>query len=112
MLGWLLPNYFMQGFAPADEILLFRQKDPKPFPPVRSPLGPSATVPNQDGSGTRCAQTALAERPIRYGGSAAHEGGEIFKKQIKLANLGKGKARTSKTQNSCLTPFRNPAKSI
>ena len=51
----------MQGFAPADEILLFRQKDPKPFPPVRSPLGPSATVPNQDGSGTRGVNPELAE---------------------------------------------------
>jgi len=29
----------MQGFAPADESLLFRQKEPKPFSPVRGPLG-------------------------------------------------------------------------
>jgi len=29
----------MQGFAPADEVLLFRQKDPKPFPPVCGPKG-------------------------------------------------------------------------
>ncbi len=29
----------MQGFAPADEALLFRQKCPKPFPPVRGPMG-------------------------------------------------------------------------
>ncbi len=36
----------MQGFTPTDEVLLFRQKDPKPFPPVRGPLGPSASVPN------------------------------------------------------------------
>ena len=27
----------MQGFAPADESLLFRQKEPKPFLPVRGP---------------------------------------------------------------------------
>jgi hypothetical protein len=27
----------MQGFAPADESLLFRQKDPKPFLPVCGP---------------------------------------------------------------------------
>jgi hypothetical protein len=33
----------MQGFAPADEVLLFRQNDPKPFPPVRGPTGTSAT---------------------------------------------------------------------
>ncbi len=29
----------MRGFAPADEALLFRQKCPKPFPPVRGPVG-------------------------------------------------------------------------
>jgi len=61
----------LQGFAPADEAILFRQKDPKPFSPVRGPSGASASAPNQDGSGTRSAQTALAEKPIRGGGSAA-----------------------------------------
>ena len=30
---------FMQGFAPADESLLFRQKGPKPCLPVRGPAG-------------------------------------------------------------------------
>ena len=65
----LFGNYNMQGFAPADEVpstdsgqaLLFRQKDPKPFSPVRGPLGASASAPNQNGLGTRCAQTALAK---------------------------------------------------
>jgi len=65
---------------PRDESLLFRQKEPKPCLPVRGPSEPaqkpalrdaSASVPNQDGSGTRSAQTALAERPIRDSGSAA-----------------------------------------
>jgi hypothetical protein len=51
----------MQGFAPADEVLLFRQKDPKPLLPVRDPPGPSTFTLNQDGSGTRSAQTAFAE---------------------------------------------------
>jgi len=37
----------MQGFAPADKVLLFRQKGPKPCPPVRGPLGSFATVPNK-----------------------------------------------------------------
>ncbi len=37
----------MQGFAPADESLLFRQKEPKPFLPVRVPAGASASVPNK-----------------------------------------------------------------
>ena len=52
----------MQGFAPADEALLFRQKCPKPFFPVRGPAGPSVSAPNQDGSGTRSAQTAFAKK--------------------------------------------------
>jgi len=29
---------------------------------VRGPAGPSASAPNQDGSGTRCAQTAFAQK--------------------------------------------------
>ena len=37
----------MQGFAPADESLLFRQKGPKPFPPVRGPPGAWPTTPNK-----------------------------------------------------------------
>ncbi len=31
----------MQGFAPADESLLFRQKESKPFLPVRGPSDPA-----------------------------------------------------------------------
>ena len=68
--------------SPRDESLLFRQKEPKPFLPVRGPTGSFASVPNQDGSGTRSevkshlsAQTALAERPIRYGGEASPNAG-------------------------------------
>ena len=60
----------LRGFGPADEILLFRQKDPKPFSPVRGPTGSFATVPKQEGSGTRYAQTTLAEKPIRDSRSA------------------------------------------
>jgi len=37
----------MQGFAPADEVLLFRQKDPKPFPPVRGPTENDQNVRQQ-----------------------------------------------------------------
>ncbi len=57
----LLKNYFMQGFAPADEVLLFRQKDPKPFPPVRVPGGKLRPGTELYGSETRSAQTVLAE---------------------------------------------------
>ena len=32
---------FMQGFAPADDLLLFRQKEAKPFLPVRGPSDPA-----------------------------------------------------------------------
>jgi len=67
----------MQGFAPADEALLFRQKDPKPFPPVRVPAGAWSTTPNHDGWATRSevqshlfAQTVLAEGSIRGSGAA------------------------------------------
>jgi hypothetical protein len=47
-------------------------KGPKTISARALPLpGPFATVPNQNGSGTRSAQTALAEQPIRDGSSAA-----------------------------------------
>ena len=36
----------MPGFGPAAEVLLFQQKDPKPFFPVRGPTGPWSTAPN------------------------------------------------------------------
>ena len=45
---------------PHGEILLFRQKDPKPWAPRRGPSGAFASVPNGWGCGTRCAQTVLA----------------------------------------------------
>jgi len=65
----------MQGFAPADDLLLFRQKEAKPFLPVRGPSdlaqkqslrGLWSTTPNQDGSETRCAQTVFA-REVGFG---------------------------------------------
>ena len=47
-------------------------KGPKTISARALPLpGPFATVPNQNGSGTRSAQTALAEQSIRDGSSAA-----------------------------------------
>jgi len=45
--GKQMPQWEMQGFAPADESLLFRQKGPKPFLPVGGPTGPSASSPNK-----------------------------------------------------------------
>jgi len=59
----------MQGFAPADEVLLFRQKDPKPFPPVRGSMSAWPTTPNQDGSETRSAQTVFAKE-VGFGAAA------------------------------------------
>jgi len=90
----------MQGFAPADEVLLFRQKDPKPFSPVRGPTGPSASIPNQDGEGTRSAQTTLAEKSIRYRGSAALEGEQKLKKHIQFSYSGNGNPILPKTRYS------------
>jgi hypothetical protein len=59
----------MQGFAPADDLLLFRQKEAKPFLPVRGTTGNWSSAPNKDGEETRCkvqdhlsTQTVLAEK--------------------------------------------------
>ncbi len=73
-----------QGFAPADDLLLFRQKEAKPFLPVRGPSdltqkqglrGPWSTTPNQDGSETRSevqshlsTQTVFAKE-VEFGGA-------------------------------------------
>ena len=46
--------------APRAEVLLFRQKDPKPWAPGRGPSGAFAAVPKGLGCGTRFAQTVLA----------------------------------------------------
>jgi len=51
----------MRGFVPADEALLFRQKCPKPYPPVRVPAGKLRHGTELNGSETRSAQTVLAE---------------------------------------------------
>ena len=45
---------------PHGEVLLFRQKDPKPWAPGRGPSGAFAPVPKGLGCGTRFAQTVLA----------------------------------------------------
>ena len=45
---------------PRAEVLLFRQKDPKPLAPGRGPSGAFAPVPKGLGCGTRFAQTVLA----------------------------------------------------
>ena len=58
---------YLQGFAPADEVLLFWQKDPKPFGACHIPLvktkGFPPTLDQLGGCGTRFAQTVLAELP-------------------------------------------------
>ncbi len=40
-------NFLCGVSSPRDESLLFRQKGPKPFLPVRGPAGASAFVPNK-----------------------------------------------------------------
>jgi len=94
------PINFMQGFVPADDLLLFRQKEEKPFLPVRGPSnltrkqalrGSWSTAPNQDGEETRrkmqghlSAQTALARGRIRGGGPAAPRAGEEVETETNL----------------------------
>jgi len=68
--GFSVKNYYMQGFAPADESLLFRQKEPKPFSPVRG----GASVPNKMARELALLKQPSPERPIRDRGSAAPEG--------------------------------------
>jgi len=61
----------MQGFAPADEVLLFRQQDPKPFPPVRGPPGPSASAPNTMAQELAPLKQPSPKKSIRGCGSGA-----------------------------------------
>ena len=64
-------NIYSRGFGPAAEVLLFRQKDPKPFLPQRGPKGvPGEAFLPSGGCATRSevkrhlsAQTVLAENP-------------------------------------------------
>ncbi len=89
-------SFLLRGFAPArrgeedcgvsaphDEVLLFRQKDPKPLAPGRGPQrGCLCPGPGGVGCGTRCAQTVLAAkrmdgtgaqpRPEAPGGVSCH----------------------------------------
>ena len=65
----------MQGFAPAGEALLFRQKDPKPISPVRGPTGSSASAPNKMVAQLAALRQCSPKGSIRVCGSAAHEGG-------------------------------------
>jgi len=53
-------KFIEQGFVPADKVLFFRQKDPKPFPPVRGPAGFLRLRTELYGSETRSTQTVLA----------------------------------------------------
>ena len=78
----LLTELFIWGVAPKRRGTFVSAKVPKTmFARARPHGGSSASVPNNDGEGTRCAQTALAEKSIRYGGSAAPEGGKTLKKE-------------------------------
>ena len=72
---WMI--FLMPGFAPARRVPFVSAKGTKTISArARPPGGPFATVPNQDGSGTRSAQTVLAEKSIRDGGSAAPNAGD------------------------------------
>jgi len=101
-----LRNYFMQGFVPADETLLFRQKCSKPFPPVRGPSGTSASTPNQDGSGTRCAQTAFAKGVDSVFRLRRSRRRKDTSKNIELQDWGIVKTNTTKTHYACQPPIQ------
>ena len=71
-------NYqnYLAGFRPrATRPFCFGKRTENHVRPCAALRGSCAAVPNQDGSGTRCAQTALAEKSIQYGREAAPEGG-------------------------------------
>ena len=74
----------MQGFAPADDLLLFRQKEAKPFLPVRVPSDPaekqalrgaSTSVPNKMAQELAPLKQPSPEQSIRDSGSAAPNAG-------------------------------------
>ena len=58
----MMSDLFMRGFSPARRGTFVTAKVPKTISARARPLwGPSVSAPNQDGSGTRSAQTALAK---------------------------------------------------
>ena len=64
--GCLVKSFLFEGVsAPHDEVLLFWQKDPKPFPPAHGPAGLLRPSTESHGCGTRSAQTVLAEKSIQ-----------------------------------------------
>jgi len=77
---------------PRDEALLFRQKCPKPFPPVRVPPKNGEPRPGTEYMARKLAESILSlveglkqsspNSRIRYRGSAAPEGERFLKKQV------------------------------
>lgn len=61
----------MPGFAPAVEILLFGQKDPKPFPPGCIPPGSLAPVPIHMAAQLAALKQCSPNGWIQHFGSAA-----------------------------------------
>ena len=87
-----------RGFVPADEVLLFRQKDPKPCPPVCGPSGVPPPTPRK-----MARELALLKQlsprsrfgvpaPPRTKAGDTQETPLVFKREAKT------------TQDSCLTP--------
>ncbi len=63
--------FYLSGVSALhEEVLLFWQKDPKPFPLAHGPAGLLRPNTESHGCGTRFAQTVLAEKPIRRWDSA------------------------------------------
>ncbi len=72
-LFWFNRYYLSWVSAPHAEVLLFRQKDPKPFPPAHGPAVLLRPSPESHGCGTRFSQTVLAETSIRRWDSATRK---------------------------------------
>ena len=64
----------LPGFAPAAEVLFFREKDPKPFLPGCSPSGSLTAAPNHMAVELAPLKQSSPKSWIRSSGSAAPKG--------------------------------------
>jgi hypothetical protein len=81
---WVL---VLPGFAPAGEVLLFRQKDPKPWWPWRGPSGALRRAADFGGAQTRYAQTMRAFLRIRLYDLASPQGHRLLVKEEATESL-------------------------
>ena len=111
---WLL---VLPGFGPAAEVLLFRQKDPKPWWPWRGPSGSLRRVADFGGAQTRFAQTMRAflrnrlhdlASPQGHGSlvkEGANESLELLKDGIDFMFCAAGRTAAQKDIKKAPVPF-------